>query len=256
MKNVISVILIFALAFGGLGGVFLTADAATHSINIMYIGQPTETTGKWADYALKVKFEVKGYAGTKLRLQLCNSDGIEVVTILSPELKYETTNQPFYLSGKDKNGKVLKDGNYYVNAWIEGSQDDTEWSKYYKLDFKGNDAKTTEKSYVCTHLGQPNNPDSQYYNYALHAKFKVTGYKGKTFKVNLYDEYGDYLQTTTFKITHDTYTANVYYDGTDPDGYWTGDGTYKVIAWIDGEDYSQSWAAEVELKTVSYALGA
>jgi hypothetical protein len=244
IKNIISVIVVFVLAFLNFGALFISAD--DYSINLTSISQPNKDDGKFSNYALKINFDVKGYGGTKLRLQLCDSDGYEVCTILSSELVSDNTRQPYYLSGKDKNGKVLKDGNYYISWWIEGSRGDTEQTESYYIDFKGND--TVSKSYNCIHLGQPNNPDSKYYDYALHAKFKVTGYKGKTFKVNLYDEYGNYLQTTTFKIGSNDYTANAYYDGYDDDGYWTGDGKYKVTAWIVGEDYSKSWADEVELK--------
>ncbi|MDR0903235.1 MAG: hypothetical protein LBM59_01215 [Ruminococcus sp.] len=256
-KKIISVMVVFMLAFAGSGSLFLTAHAAKeYSIKITYVGQPTETTGKWADYAYKFKFAIKGYSGTKLTLQLVNDDGIEVDRFTSSEIKSDDFTQTFFHNGKGTNGKVLPDGNYYVNFWIAGSQDDTEQSKYYYIDFKGNgSAKTTAKSYTCTYMGQPDNPESKYYSYAMCTKFKITGYKGKTFKIWLYDPYGDHVQTTSFKITADNYTYNMYYDGTDPDGYWSGDGKYKVTAWIDGADSSQTWSKEITLKRVATSIG-
>jgi flagellar hook assembly protein FlgD len=254
LKNIISVMIVCIIALANFTGLYVTADAAkTYSIKITYIGQPTETTGVRADYALKVKFDIKGYAGTKLRLQICNSDGVEVYTKLSKEIETDDYWYAFYYNGKDKNGSVLKDGNYYVSYWIEGSQHDTETTKYYKLDFKGN-GTTTTKSYKCTYMGEPNNPESKFYDYAMLVKVKTTGYKGKNLIINLYAPDGSFACTSTFKVGSDDYTCNMYYDGTDPDEIYTGDGTYSVVVWIDGEATSKSWYQYVTLKKVQYAV--
>jgi flagellar hook assembly protein FlgD len=253
MKKLVSILLVFILSLG-LFAVDIHADSDKY-VKQIYVGQPTDKNHEKYSYALFIKTNVVGYKDKNLRIRIKSSDGTELESVKLSKAVSNDTNYIYYWDGKDDNGKFYKDGTYTIQTWIYGD-DSTLVTKSYKLDLKGNDTTTPtalKKSAKVTYMGQPDDKNSKYYNYAMMIKLKVTGYKGKTAVGQVFDPSGKLVTKINYNIVKDEDTHNFYYKGYGYDGKWTGNGTYKVKFWVDGyqDATEETWSNSVTLKTTN-----
>jgi flagellar hook assembly protein FlgD len=255
-KSVIIILLLLVLTICNFSFYDLKVNAADDKyVKQIYVGQPTDSSNANYGKALYIKVNVVGYEGKRLRIRIKSSDGTELYsTKLSNAISNNTTYH-HYWSGKDSKGNFYKDGKYTIQTWIYGD-DSTLVTKTYTLDLKGNDTTiptALKKSAKVTYMGQPDDKNSKYYNYAMLIKMNITGYKGKVAQAQLYDPSGKLAAKITFNITKDNNPHNWYYRGYDTNGNWTGNGTYKVKLWVDGAEEATEdiWSNKVTLKTTN-----
>jgi flagellar hook assembly protein FlgD len=253
MKKIISILLVLVLSLGFFA-VDIHADSDKY-VKQIYVGQPTDKNNAKYNYALYIKVNVVGYKGKNLRIRIKSSDGTELKSVKLSDAISNDTNYHYYWDGKDSKGNFYKDGTYTIQTWIYGD-DSTLVTKSYKIDLKGNDTTTPtamKKSAKVTYMGQPDDKNSKYYNYAMLIKLKVTGYKGKTAVGQVYDQNGKLVTKIRYNIAKDEDTHNFYFNGYGYDGKWCGNGTYKVKFSVEGyEDATEeTWSNSVTLKTTN-----
>jgi flagellar hook assembly protein FlgD len=233
----LAVVLSAMLTFSG--GV-LTAFAA-NGISIAYIGQPDEPTSDKYNYATVIKFQINGYGGNRLNVEIIDEAGNLLVAEKSPLIKTNRAVWWYYWDGKSTDGLRYDDATYTINFWIEGRRKDTLNIESFILDLKGNSIEdNTSRTYMrLVYIGTPDNQLSPYFEYAFNVRIRYKLYKGETAKIRIYDPSGRYVSSGSAYINSNDYTHNFFWDGYDSKGNFCKDGKYTVTYWVDGfENYT------------------